>query len=62
MFWIISLKGQLHEIVDHRFFSSFNPIQGPDSRAKAVLNMPFSGVIGSAETDFDDFQSDYLCE
>jgi hypothetical protein len=32
-----TLKGQCHEIFDPRFFSSNNPLYGPDSRAKAVL-------------------------
>jgi hypothetical protein len=66
----------LHEIFDTRFFSSINPTYGPDTRAKAVLhtvpyglvfaekidNNHIGRVIGLAETDFDDFRSDYLGE
>jgi hypothetical protein len=36
---ILTLKGQLHEIIDSRFFSSINPTQGPDSLAKTVSHM-----------------------
>jgi hypothetical protein len=33
------LKGQLHEILDPRFFFIIQPHLGPDSRAKAILHM-----------------------
>ncbi len=37
IFWQNALKGQSHEIVDLRFFSSFYPIWAPDKQAKVVL-------------------------